>query len=102
MSYWVLKVSGYVISCVTVKWLPNSERNTDEWSQQMRDYNIEIEQRLDVRDTYVSNYLAMVERRNKLTVADEYPEFLDEYNCVISDGLITNGEYDNETDDEEQ
>ena len=84
-SYWVLTVSGHVISRVTVQQLTNSERNTDEWSQQMRDYNIEIEQRLDVRDTYVSNYLAMVERRNKLTVADAYPGLLDKYNFVISD-----------------
>ena len=44
----------------------------------------------------------MVEQWNKLTVADEYPEFLDEYNRVISDGLIPNGEDDNETYYEEQ
>ena len=44
----------------------------------------------------------MVERRNKLTVADEYPEFLDEYNCVISDGSIPNCEDNNNTDDEEK
>ena len=44
----------------------------------------------------------MVERQNKLTVVDEDPWFLDEYNRVISDGSITNGEDNNNTDDEEK
>ena len=42
ISYLVLTVSGHAISCVTVQRLTNSEINTDEWSQQMRAYNIEI------------------------------------------------------------
>ena len=68
----------------------------------MRDHNIAIEQRLDVKDADLSKDLAILEQWNKLTVADEDPEFLDEYNHVISDGSIPNGEDDNETNDEEQ
>ena len=41
----------------------------------------------------------MLEQWNKLTVADDDPEFLDEYNRVIRDGSIPNVEYDNKTDD---
>ena len=48
----------------------------------------------------MSNDLAMVELWNKLTIADEDPEFLDEYNRVLSDGSIPNGEDDNERDGE--
>ena len=44
----------------------------------------------------------MVERWNKLTVADQDPEFLDGYNRVISDGSIPNGEDDNEIDGKKQ
>ena len=44
----------------------------------------------------------MVEQWNKLTIADEDQEFLDQYNSVISDGSIPNGEVDNEIDDKEQ
>ena len=40
--YWVLTVSGYVVSCVTVQLLTNSEINTDKLSQLMREYNIAI------------------------------------------------------------
>ena len=86
MSYWVLTVLGHVISCVTVQRLTNLERNTDEWSQQMREYNTEIEWRLDLKDAYLLKDLLVVDRWNKLTVADEDPEFLEKYNSVISDG----------------
>ena len=51
-----------------------------------------IEQRLDVKDAYLSKDLTAVERWNKLAVVDEDPEFLDEFNDVISDGSIPNGE----------
>ena len=40
----------------------------------------------------------MVEQWNKLTVADEDPQLLDEYNRAISDVSIPNGEDDNKTD----
>ena len=44
----------------------------------------------------------MLERWNKLNVEDEDTELLDEYNCVMSDGSIPNGEDDNNIDDEEK
>ena len=57
----------------------------------MREYNIVIEQILDIKDADLSNNLAIAEQWNKLTVADYNPEFLDECNRVISDVSITNG-----------
>ena len=50
MSYWVLTVLGHVISFVTVQLLKNSERDTDEWLQQMIEYNIAIEQIIEIKD----------------------------------------------------
>ena len=44
----------------------------------------------------------MVELWNKLTVAEKDPDFLDGYNCVISDRSIPNCEDYNKTDDEEK
>ena len=44
----------------------------------------------------------MSEQWNKRIVAYEDPDVHDEYNCVINDGLIPNGEDNNETDDKEQ
>ena len=94
MSYWVLTVWGHVISCVTVKKLTKPERNTYQWSQQMREYDIEIEWILDVKYAELSKDLAMINQ------SDEDPEFLDKYNRVISDVSIPNGRYNNDTDGE--
>ena len=102
MSYWVLTVFGHAISCVTAQRLTNPEINTNEWSQRIIEYNIAIEQRIDVKDADLSKELIMVDHQETQNVADEDPEFLDEYNRVISDGSIPNGEDDNETDDKEQ
>ena len=60
MSYWVLTVSGHLILCVNVQLLTNPERNTGEWSQLMRDYNIAIEHILEIKDADLSKDLAMV------------------------------------------
>ena len=64
----------------------------------MRDYIVAIEQRLDVKYADLLKDLATVEQRNKLTVADEYPGFLDDYSRVLSDGSIKNCEDNNEAD----
>ena len=60
MSYWVITVLGHVISCVTIQQLTKSERNIDEWSQRIRDYNIVTEKIIDVKDEYLSKYIGMV------------------------------------------
>ena len=44
----------------------------------------------------------MVERWNKLNVENEDQELLEDYNCVLSDISITNGEDNNKTDDDEK
>ena len=43
----------------------------------MREYNIAIERRLNVKEADLLKDLAMVYRWNKLAIADEDPEFLD-------------------------
>ena len=64
----------------------------------MREYNIAIEQRLDVNDANLSKEIDTVRRPNKTTIADENPEFLGEHKCVIRYGSITDGEDNNDTD----
>ena len=48
MSYWILTVSGHVISCMTVQRMTNSEMQTDKWKKRMTDYDSKIKERLDV------------------------------------------------------
>ena len=44
----------------------------------MREYNIAIKNRLDVKDANLSKEINMVERWKNLAVEDEDPEFFDE------------------------
>ena len=64
----------------------------------MIEYNIVIKLGLEVKDADLLNDHVMVERWNKLTIADENPEFLGEHKCVIRYGSITDGEDNIDTD----
>ena len=48
--YWIMTVSGNVISCTNVQRLTNREIQTDEWKSIMTEYDTHIEQRLNVKD----------------------------------------------------
>ena len=50
MSYWILPVSGIVISCTTMKRLTRSEKAADEWESIMSNYDDNISERLDVNN----------------------------------------------------
>ena len=68
----------------------------------MREYNIAIEKRLDVKDAGLLKDLVMVDQWNKMTVVDEDTEFLDKYNQVICDESMPNGEDNIEINYEEK
>ena len=51
MSYWILPVSGIVISCTTVQRLTGSDEATYEWKSRMSDYNTNIDERLDTKNS---------------------------------------------------
>ena len=74
MSYWILPVSGIVISCTTVQRLTRSEKAT-EWKSRMSDYDTKISERLDVKKSDLMMQAQGTDLCNKLSIADEYPEF---------------------------
>ena len=51
MSYWILPVSGIVISCTTVQRLTLSEKATNKWKAIMRYYDTKISERLDINNS---------------------------------------------------
>ena len=102
MSYWILPVSGIVISCTTVQRLTRSEKETDEWKARMSNYDTKISERLDVKNSDLTKQAQGIDRWNKLSIADEDPEFLEELNRVISDSSIPDGPDDNMSDDKEE
>jgi hypothetical protein len=51
MSYWILTISGHVISATTVQRVTNAQQQTDVWKQQMNNFDSKIEERLKVQDS---------------------------------------------------
>ena len=61
----------------------------------MSDYDTKISERLDVKNLDLTKQAQGIDRWNKLSIAGEDPEFLEELNQVISDSSIPNGPSDN-------
>ena len=61
----------------------------------MEDYDNKISDRQNFKNSDLSKQVQNVERWNKLSIADQDPEFLEETNRVISDSSITDGQDDN-------
>ena len=53
MSYWIITVSGVVISCTNVDRLTNMEQKTDEWKERMDEYTSKLNEKLDIKDATV-------------------------------------------------
>ena len=99
MYYWILPDSGIVISRTIVQMLTRSEKATDEWKAIMNDYNTNISERLDVKNSELTKQAKGIDQWNKLSIADEGPEFLEELNRVISGSSIPDGPDDNARND---
>ena len=88
MSYWVLTVSGMVISCTTVQRLTDMEKSEAHWKQQTSEYDELIEERLQVQGQDISHKIVDVDEWNKLSVDSIDQEFIDDFNKVINDNRL--------------
>ena len=65
----------------------------------MSDYDTKIVERIDVNNSDLNKQAQGIYQWNKLSIADEDPELLEELNRVISDSRIPDGPDDNTSDD---
>ena len=91
MSYWILTLSGHVISCTTVQRLTNAEKETREWKQRMNDFDEKINVRLQ-DDKFSIAKPDSVPKWNQLSTTEIDNEFVEEFNNVISDNSIKNAD----------
>ena len=54
MSYCILPVSGILISCTMVQILTQEEKATEEWKVRIEDYDTNIAERINVKDSDLS------------------------------------------------
>ena len=68
MSYWIITVSGSIISCVTVQRLTNAEKGTDEYKTKMREFDEHSDKRLDIIDAESGHKLDQNPDWNRLSI----------------------------------
>ena len=97
MSYYILPIScQVVISCVTVQRLTNAEQLTREFQQRMDTYDKIVGERLSTTDTTAPLSLHNIPAWNSLTLHDEDPEFIQDYQRAINDFSIPDADlFDN-------
>ena len=99
MSYWILTIGAKVISCTTVQRLTQLEKNTDEWSNKMRQYDEKMQQRIEnVQGTSIN--VSEIPQWNRLSMDEYDTEFIEEFESKVSDDSIPEaddqyGEVDN-------
>ena len=98
MSYWILTISGHVISCVTVQRLTEDEKKTEEWKTLMSDYDKKISERLDAKDVENENNPSDICEFNRLSMNNYDQSFIDEMNKVIADETIPQADNINNSD----
>lgn len=83
MSFWILTISGHVISCTTVQRLTNDEKLTDEWKERTCQFDKQIKERLNAKDTDLSDLVKAKPYWNRLTMNEDDEEFIQEYRHPI-------------------
>ena len=87
MSYWILTISGHVISCVTVQRLTADEKHSDGWRGLIEDYDKRIEKRSDIKNPETTNPEEIC-KVNRLSMDAYDKEFIDDMTKLISDDTI--------------
>ena len=83
MSYWVLTISGHVVSAGTVQRLTNDEKATDEWTEQMKEFDEKIKSRLNAKDTDLSDLMKAQPQWNRLSMNEDDEDFIQEFRHPI-------------------
>ena len=85
MSYWIVTVSGSIISCVTVQRLTEDEKQTDEYRKRMSEFDEQLDKRLDVIGSEATNKDNDNPDWNRLSLDEGDPIFDDDFMKVIND-----------------
>ena len=87
MTYWILPKSGQVISSDTVQRLTELEKQTEVWKERMKSFTRDITERLN-DPNFTIPYPDDAPELMRLDPDDEDPDFIEEFNRVISNEHI--------------
>ena len=99
MSYWIITVSGSIISCVTVQRLTEDEKQTDEYRKRMSEFDERLETRLDVLG---SDHARMPKNDspdwNRLSLDENDKSFDEDFHKIINDESIPESDEESYSD----
>ena len=82
LSYWILPALGIPISCSTVQYLTNLEKQTGEVKEKMKAFTEKVNDKLDAASTNVTTPTSAT--NTILSLQDESYDFIQEYTNVIN------------------
>ena len=88
MSYWIVTVSGSIISCVTVQRLTEDEKRTYEYKRRMTEFDEHLEKRLDILGSDSSSMPSEIPDWNRLSLDEDDPSFDEDFNKIINNDDI--------------
>ena len=94
MSYWVLTVSGRLISCVNIQRLNEAEQSTNEYASQMKDYDELLAKNIDTKNMSLS--MDEIPDWNHPSLNELDPDFDEEFRKVINDNDVPEADHDPE------
>ena len=101
MSYWIVTVSGSIISCVTVQRLTEDEKQTNEYKERMTEFDEHLEQRIDTLGSDSFNMPNNSPDWNRLSLDEDDPSFDADFNKMINDDDIPEADEESESFKEE-
>jgi hypothetical protein len=85
MSYWILTITGHVISWTTVQHVTNLELSTDEVKVKCKEYAQQVTDLLkDANHVIPQDGGLQIQDWNEFPVEDD-PDFIEEFQHVVSD-----------------
>ena len=85
MCYWILPETGIPISCTTVQRMPELDKQDEVMKEKMKVFDQKVKDILDVQDDLLPEWSEL--KQHQRLALEEDPEFLEEFNRVISDSL---------------
>ena len=95
MSYWILPESGIVMSCTTVQRMTHLEKQIDEYKERMNEFQKALEGKWQAESANILGKLTKdIPASLILSLENEDEEFLEEFNRVIKDADLAEGDDD--------
>ena len=95
ISYWIPPESGILIYCTTVQRITNLKKKTEDYTQQMNNFQIKLEGKWTTTSSDILGQYRDGPRNNVLSLEYEDKEFVTKFKPVINHEDVKDADDDN-------